>query len=416
MAELRDYCTDLSAALDEKDGILASELLSVKDHHAENRRLLQSVETAQHSNLNGMIDHHFQSPYDEVVLAHLMTIVSFHLNEDYVEAYSYQSNLVQAIVRMLQSQKEENWSLPIMFVATLDLRQIAIQADLQLSEAKDAGRGTIQSPLWETLEKSADLLMQCFRVCASDSRAAVADSKKWGMLNLVNQLFKIYFKVNNLQLCKPLIRAIEQSTLKEHFALAQLVTFKFHIGKKYMFDSEFRLAEENLSYAFQRCHKNSRRNKQLILIYLIPVKMLLGQMPKIALLRKYDMMAFADVAQGVKSGNLLQLDNALAKNESLFIKCGIYLILEKLKTITMRNLFKKVFLILNATSKPVYQLPISAFVVALKSVQPSEEIDSEECECLLANLIYESKIKGYISHQHQKLVVSKQNAFPSLSG
>jgi hypothetical protein len=50
-----------------------------------------------------MIDHHFQSPYDEVVLAHLMTIVSFHLNEDYVEAYSYQSNLVQAIVRMLQS-------------------------------------------------------------------------------------------------------------------------------------------------------------------------------------------------------------------------------------------------------------------------------------------------------------------------
>jgi hypothetical protein len=47
MAELRDYCTDLSAALDEKDGILASELLSVKDHHAENRRLLQSVETAQ---------------------------------------------------------------------------------------------------------------------------------------------------------------------------------------------------------------------------------------------------------------------------------------------------------------------------------------------------------------------------------
>jgi hypothetical protein len=27
------------------------------------------------------------------------------------------------------------------------------------------------------------------------SRAAPEDSKKWGMLNLVNQLFKIYFKV-----------------------------------------------------------------------------------------------------------------------------------------------------------------------------------------------------------------------------
>merc|ERR1711942_538308 len=194
--------------------------------------------------------------------------------------------------------------------------------------------------------------MQCFRVCASDSRAAVADSKKWGMLNLVNQLFKIYFKVNKLHLCRPLIRAIDQSNLKEHFARAQLVTYKFYVGKKHMFDSEYRLAEESLSFAFLRCHKASKRNKKLILIYLIPVKLLLGQMPK---------------------GSLL----------------------------------KKVYLILK-----VSQLPISAFVTALRSVQPEDDIDSEECECLLANLIYEGKIKGYISHQHQKLVVSKQNPFP----
>ena len=36
-----------------------------------------------------------------------------------------------------------------------------------------------------------------------------------GMLNIVNQLFKIYFKVNKLHLCKPLIRAIESSALKD---------------------------------------------------------------------------------------------------------------------------------------------------------------------------------------------------------
>jgi hypothetical protein len=42
------------------------------------------------------------------------------------------------------------------------------------------------------------------------------------------------------------------------------------------------------------------------------------------------------------SGNLLSLNKALEKNEAFFIKCGIYLILEKLKIITYRNLFKKV--------------------------------------------------------------------------
>ena len=38
-----------------------------------------------------------------------------------------------------------------------------------------------------------------------------------------------------------------------------------------------------------------------------------------------------------------------------------------------------------------------------------------QVECVLANLIYAGYIKGYISHQHGKLVVSKGNAFPELS-
>ena len=42
-------------------------------------------------------------------------------------------------------------------------------------------------------------------------------------------------------------------------------------------------------------------------------------------------------------GNLLQLNTALLRNEDFFVKCGIYLILEKLKIITYRNLFKKVW-------------------------------------------------------------------------
>lgn len=41
-------------------------------------------------------------------------------------------------------------------------------------------------------------------------------------------------------------------------------------------------------------------------------------------------------------GNLLLLNEALAKHETFFIRCGIFLILEKLKIITYRNLFKKV--------------------------------------------------------------------------
>lgn len=34
-------------------------------------------------------------------------------------------------------------------------------------------------------------------------------------------------------------------------------------------------AEEYLSFAFEHCHRSSQKNKRMILIYLLPVKMLL---------------------------------------------------------------------------------------------------------------------------------------------
>ncbi|XP_023570973.1 PCI domain-containing protein 2 isoform X4 [Octodon degus] len=229
------------------------------------------------------------------------------------------------------------------------------------------------------------------------------------MLFLVNQLFKIYFKINKLHLCKPLIRAIDSSNLKDDYSTAQRVTYKYYVGRKAMFDSDFKQAEEYLSFAFTHCHRASQKNKRMILIYLLPVKMLLGHMPTVELLRKYHLMQFAEVTKAVSEGNLLLLHEALARHETFFIRCGIFLILEKLKIITYRNLFKKVYLLLRT-----HQLSLDAFLVALKFMHV-EDVDLDEVQCILANLIYMGHIKGYISHQHQKLVVSKQNPFPPLS-
>ena len=139
------------------------------------------------------------------------------------------------------------------------------------------------------------------------------------------------------------------------------------------------------------------------------MKMLLGQMPKQSLLQKYDLKQFSGVMEAVKEGNLCNLNEALEKNEKTFIKWGIFLILEKLKIITYRNLFKKVSLLMQS-----HQISVEAFTTALKMMKV-EDVDNDETSCILANLIYQGRIKGYLSYQHNKLVVSKQNAFPPLS-
>lgn len=396
MQSVSSYLGEVLDAWNDYDGEALARLLSFRDQHVMNPRL-------QLENPEREVEQVLDRQIDEIVASHLRCCWAVANKGDFKEAYSCQAALVQYFNKLLSSQKDDNWPLPIMYVVCLDLRLFAARADAQL-KAKSKG----QKP-GETLEKAAEHIMSCFRTCALDSKSTEEVTKRWGMLNIVNQLFKIYFRVNKLHLCKPLIRAIEQSTLKDRYPKSQEVTYKYYVGRKHMFDNNFKAAEEYLQYAFEKCHVKSKTNKRSILIYLIPVKMLLGHMPQTALLQKHDLMQFQEVTAAVKQGNLLRLNEALEANEKFFIKCGIYLILEKLKIITYRNLFKKV-----AGMVKSHQIPIDAFVAALRMMKV-EDIDQDETQCIIANLIYEGKIKGYISHQHQKLVVSKQNAFPPLA-
>lgn len=176
----------------------------------------------------------------------------------------------------------------------------------------------------------------------SNFRSSEEDTKRLGMLNLVNQLFKVYFRINKLHLCKPLIRAIESSAYKESFPLAQQITYKYFVGRKAMFDSDYKTADEYLSYAFNHCHKKFPKNKRLILIYLVPVKMLLGNMPKREMLERYDVLQFHELASALKEGNISKFDEIIQRHEKFFIEYGIYLIVEKLKMYGYRNLFKRV--------------------------------------------------------------------------
>lgn len=63
-----------------------------------------------------------------------------------------------------------------------------------------------------------------------------------------------------------------------------------------------------------------------------------------------------------RSGSIKILNEALYTNEAFFIQTGVYLILEKLRAITYRTLFKRVGLLLET-----HQIPLQAFLEALKA-------------------------------------------------
>lgn len=305
---------------------------------------------------------------------------------------------------------------------SVDLRRLAIKsdADADIKRAAELSRFKCGDSVPRempkiikkdgNMERACECLMQLFRVCATDTRSTSGNSKRAGMICIINQLFKIYFRINKLHLCKPLIRALDNANIFDQCTLAQRVTYNYYLGVKTLFDLKIPEAEKLLDFVFENCHPNSTKNIRLTLIFLIPIKMLLGRMPSQQLLEKYDLRQFQDIKKAVISGRVGGLDKAIEKHSEFLWRYGIYLIIERLRAIALRNLFRKV-----AKCVKSHLLDTELLLNAVRLVQPDDDIQMEEVHCMLANLISAGKIKGYLSIGHQKLVLSKINPFPPIA-
>ncbi len=107
-------------------------------------------------------------------------------------------------------------------------------------------------------------------------------------------------------------------------------------------------------------------------------------------------------------------------NQQAFLKIGVYLLLEQARVTAHRCLLKRIYLLGGGNTR-VSLVAVTAVLNALQAptagnggtVDPLDEVDLDEAECIVANLIYNGKVKGYISHQKSFLVLSKQDPFPT---
>lgn len=411
---LVEYYVSIKKAISNEDGRELCRLLTTDLYHrASFIRFIQQHESSKES--------FFEPVWCPLVNSHIKTVKYMH-ESNLQEAFNEKSNANTELAKILQAQKETNWCIPFVNKHSVDLRRLAIRADAEadMKRAQELAKvkggdvyGKVDLKLTkkdDNMEKACESLMQLFRLCATDTRSNLENSKKTGMICIINQLFKIYFRINKLHLCKPLIRALDNANVFDRCSLAQKVTYNYYLGVKTLFDLRILEAEKLLDFVFENCHPESHKNIRLTLIFLIPIKMLLGRMPSQQLLEKYNLHQFYDIKKAVISGRVGDLDKAIETHSDFFWRYGIYLIIERLRPITLRNLFKKVSKCFNT-----HLVDMDTVLKAVRMVQPGEEIKMEEVHCILSNLIYEGKIKGYLSIAHQKLVLSKANPFPPIA-
>lgn len=342
--------------------------------------------------------------------------VAFHINRGYT-TYEF-----------------ENWTIPCLYTAGRYLRLFAIRADAE--RARNGGYDTLinyqdemdpEAEKHKSLEDCARQLNRLFNTCLSD-RAPLHESRKWGIYYAINLLFKTYFKLNSASLSKNVLNLLSAGRGDmpdfQAFPKSQQVTFKYYEGVLSFLEENYVAAEQHLTTAWHLCHKDSNRNLELILTYLIPCHLLTTHtLPSDKLLEPFPRLQklFLKLAKAIKHGDLKGFDEALQEGEDEFVKRRIYLTLERGRDIALRNLLRKVFIaggFVESTGgeAPVRRtrVPVAEFAAAIR-ISGGEELDTDEVECLLANLIYKNLMKGYIAHERGIVVLSKTGAFPGTS-
>jgi len=319
----------------------------------------------------------------------------------------YASSTYSPFLNILKASEGTNWLLPVLHRLVVNLRLLALHAD-----RARLGTRNLHQQEGTVLELAEREIKRCFPLTVSD-RAPLDQSKKWGAVTLINNLYKIYFQLNNLRQCKYLAPYVTQASFPaiERFPIGQQVTYRYFQGRLALLSAGYQKARDNLRFAFAHCPAHCQHNKRLALTYLIPCELIFGRAPSHALLVRHGLaQQYGNLVRAIRSGSLLLFDEALEQQQRFFEEKGIFFILERLRYITSRNLFRKVMLAYNNSKMPyiIFQAALSWLGV---------KMDTDEVECILANLIDQGLIKGYLSHKGSTLVVHKDphTAFPALS-
>ncbi|XP_020803888.1 PCI domain-containing protein 2 homolog [Drosophila serrata] len=382
------YLTSVQEATIGNKSQVVGSFVSLRDNHVKNT----SLYIAQPEEFIKKVG--LMKPLDEVISAHLKVMYNLTLKPpNYIGAYVQQDLACKMVGRLVEELKYEDWCLALMYRLCLDLRVLA-----KMCEKRCPGMRPGQKRA-----EAADSIMGCFRICTKGPET----TKHLSMIFMVNQLFKIYFRINKSALCTPLIKAIENCNAKDSFPMQEQITYNYFMGIRAMFDSQYPEAVKKFSFAFIKCPDRFTTNKRLILYYLVVVKMLLGYLPSKSGLERNKLMFFYELTMALKSGNVGKFDEFVKKRALFLIRSGIYLAVQKLKNIVYRSLFKKVFII-----RKSHELEMSEFQEALKFVGV-KDVKLDQVHCIVANLICEGKINGKITG-NQKLVISEQDPFPAL--
>ncbi|KAF8592763.1 hypothetical protein K439DRAFT_1656156 [Ramaria rubella] len=396
--QFHNYLAEIAGAVRSQNGDKLGSLMSLDGPH------IPLLLTSMHDSSRSALSRYVQSiitPWGDIAIAHIQVVV----NADDVpeDAFKEQDALVNQHFLSRYFKDATSWVLPALYVLLKDLRRLAERADSVPFRSSQASK----------MEDAARTCNKAFSICMSD-RNPVLESRRWGSYYLAGLVMKCYFKIQTISLSRNIIRALKSNPevpALEQFPKLHQLTYRYYVGLLSFLNEEYQQADEDLTFSFHTCHWDDLRNQERILTYLVPLRILRGQIPSDRVLSRFPALLslYSPFITAVRKGDLSSYDAALNAAEGRLFRLGIWYIWEKVRDICLRGLFRRVWV----ASDHGTRIPMRLFHAALV-ISGGEDVCVEEAECLVANMVAKGYIRGYISHEKQMVVLAAKNAFPKL--
>ncbi|KAJ1501805.1 COP9 signalosome (CSN) subunit [Coelomomyces lativittatus] len=296
--------------------------------------------------------------------------------------------------------------LPILFALLEDLADLSMAADKQ---------SRLQGSPEESLQGSMQLFQSAVSACLGDRSNSLQFSKKKGALKVVNIQMKIFFEADQIALLSKLIETVNHrfpdNEIDVIFTKAELLTYRFFYARDCLLNDSYIDAETWFHFVLTNVPKQFYKNRRMVLLFYLPLRMAKGILPSTQLFENNPKLSvlYKPMVDAIKLGKISLLLTHLENTEinSYLRKYALYDLIDALRWLILRRVIRKTYLVLKKSTRMTLNFCHTALSMSFGSDFPMNQVES-----CLSTLIEMDLIRGYISHEHQTMVLSAQNPFP----
>lgn len=357
--------------------------------------------------------------FKPVVRAYIQLMRSIYVASDIDRSFHDHIELMIHVNRAAETKS--NWVCPALINCSNELMSVY---QVRSKQYPDVQEGLEKSE--NALEQVASTINRSFKICLTDKTGDASMLKKLSIHFFLASLIKIYFKLNRLELARSMEKALVGTGLAiptiVHSPVEYrkyIVTYLYYSALLSLDDGDFAFAETKLLTAMEflacyRLQKKVASQTEKILFLLVPLKMHLSRATLPAeVWERFPALKYVykdSLFNAIYEGNLAQFDACVLKFQKIFLKRHLYVLVIHLRNLCYLRLVRRTVAIygeMQTTS--LHIVPFSCLEVALKY---SDHANTDDLECILANLIEKRYIKGYLLHSNRCIVLLKAEAFP----